>query len=233
MRFIKPSSSARLSTLSLDPEMMSSAVLSRLRYTNCDGCDPIRASVERFRHDARRRLHVESRRDCGTLARHQEWRVRHVVHRLIPRRCDEERAIRPFDEGHHADKPDLDLVGGWRGLGGFPKPVQAAARAERNSTDKSTTIHFCSCIWGAIDRSRTAPTQSRRRVDGRSALLRCVGLCARACSAETPFDDFAVEADHQIASGALVGARQRSNDGRHAGSHERAGKAQRALASMR
>ena len=38
-----------------------------------------------------------------------------------------------------------------------------------------TTIHCLLLLWGAIDRSRKAPTQSKRRVDGRSAALRCVG----------------------------------------------------------
>ena len=47
-----------------------------------------------------------------------------------------------------------------------------------------------------------------------------------------PLRHLAVEADHQIASGGLVGARQRSQHGRNPGGHERAGQAQRALASI-
>ena len=160
------------------------SIPTRCRATCCRGCDtrtrpgcvPIERGVERRRHDAGGGRHVERRRDRRAGARHQERRVHHVVQRVLTGRGDEERAVGPFDEGHHADESDVDRLPAGAACGRAGERRTGGGSAERNSTDKITTIHLCSCSWGAIDRSRTAPTHSKRRVDGRSALLRCVGL---------------------------------------------------------
>src|SRR5687768_348029 len=55
--------------------------------------------------------------------------------------------------------------------------VQAAAAPPRTTRlTKSRRFIMLLQGWGAIDRSRKSPTQSKRRVDGHSVAVRCVGL---------------------------------------------------------
>ena len=52
----------------------------------------------------------------------------HVVHGVLPRRGNEERAIRPFHERHHADEADVDPAGSLAAAReGLAKVVHAAA----------------------------------------------------------------------------------------------------------
>src|SRR6478736_2444061 len=146
---------------------------------------------------------------------------------------DEKGVVGAFDERHHADEPHSETTRIGRRLGG---PAQSRTggshAAERNSTDKIATLHFsCSCCGGlsigAVHHQRAPGAEPTAILLNRTALDLLESLL-RASAA----GDLAMEGDQQITSRVLVSTRQRPNDRRNAGRHERASDAQRALASI-
>ncbi len=77
--------------------------------------------------------------------------MHHVMQGMLPGGSDQERAIGALEEGHHADESDVDLVGGGCGVDRLPESCTCGRDpAERDSTDKITTIHVVRSYFGGL-----------------------------------------------------------------------------------
>src|SRR5688572_28174101 len=95
--------------------------------------------------------------------RHQERDMGGVM-AAISRRGNQERPILAFDEAHQADEPKLEGLWGGRRERITRNIRTCSSGAECNSTDKVTTIHFCSYIGGlsigAVKHQRSPSAES-------------------------------------------------------------------------